>query len=394
MPARSRQAAPPTPAPAPPAAQAGTAPPPGTIEEILEHMSALAAITEQRNLTEEEATRYETLEAELAAARRSNEIRNRQTAYETPVPGDVPMVAGAADGFGAVPSLMPDRQGLADLHAGIIGRSPVVVTTPAYNAAVTTTQTGKPSTPLGVTGRGGPIRIAELAGITSETVEWGGQSMFPILGAGTPPSATGEGVAKPEYDAVTPGTASPQTLAIWTDLSNQALSIENLGLKLQNKLARLVASGENNLLRAKVVGTAGVVTQAFTAGDQAVQILRSAAIIEADMNQRPDLLIYNPADVLAIFGTAVSNAAPAEIAELSVRLFGMLSLPMTAQTAGFVTMGAWAAGSRLVVGLPPTYATDPFSQLKSNKTTVLLEEAVDLAVEEPIAFRIVDIVTP
>jgi hypothetical protein len=302
--------------------------------------------------------------------------------------------AGPSAG-GGLPSLMPDSAGLAELQAAISERRGVNITTPpVLNAAITTTQTGRTATALGVTGRGGPIRIAELTGITADRVEWGGSSVFPILGAGTAPGATGEGSLKPEYDAITPGTATPQTLAQWTDLSNQALSLPNLQQKLQNKLARLVALGENNLLRAKVVGTAGVVTQGFVAGDQAVQILRSAAIIEAAMNVRADLMLYNPEDTATIFGSAVSNAAPQEIAELSVRLFGMLSLPMSAQTAGFVTMGAWSAGSRLVVGLAPTFSTDPYSQMKNNLTTVLLEEAVDLAVEEPEAFRIVDIVTP
>jgi len=364
-----------------------------SIEEILAAMNALIDGAQGRSLTADEVTQYEALEGDLQAAQRDQEVRARNTAYNTPVPSIGPGLL-PDDGAGPrVPSLMLDRAGLEELHNAIIERRGVRVATP-MNATVTTTQTGRPASPLGVTGRGGPIRIAELAGISSEQVEWGGSSMFPILGAGTPPTATGEGSAKPQYDAVTPGTATPQTLAIWTDLSNQALSIPNLELKLRNKLARLVASGENNLLRAKVVGTTGVITQAFTAGDQAVQILRSAAIIEADMNQRPDLFLYNPADTATIFGTAVSNAAPAEIAELSVQLFGMLSLPVNAQTAGFVTMGAWSAGSRLVVGLPPSYATDPFTAMKSNLTTVLLEEAVDLAVEEPAAFRIVDIITP
>lgn len=369
-----------------------------TIEQIMAAMRKIVDSADGRTLTGDEVTAYEALEADLAAARADQAVRGRQTAYETPVRDN--MQAAAGDGSGAasaaagrVPSLILDAAGLDELRAALTERRSVTIRT-AENVTVTTTQTGKPSTALGVTANGGPVRIAEIGGIQGEDVEWGGTSMFPILGAGTPPVATGEGAAKPEYDAVTPGTASPQTLAIWTDLSNQALSVAEIGLKLRNKLARLVAQGENNLLRSKVAGTAGVVTQAFVAGDQSVQILRSAAIIEADVNMRPNLMLYNPADVAAIFGTAVSNAAPQEVAELSVRLFGMASLPLNSQPAGFVLMGAWSAGSRLVWGLRPTYATDPFSQMKSNKTTVLLEEAVDIAVEEPVAFRTVDIVTP
>jgi HK97 family phage major capsid protein len=61
-----------------------------TIEEIL---AALQAIIDQaqtaegqpRELTDEEAKRYEQLEVQLTAARRSAEIRARQQAYNTPV---------------------------------------------------------------------------------------------------------------------------------------------------------------------------------------------------------------------------------------------------------------------------------------------------------------------
>jgi hypothetical protein len=293
------------------------------------------------------------------------------------------------------PSLLPDDTGMAELFTAIRERRAVTVTTPdASFATITTTQSGRDTQLIGVTQRSGPRRIAELGAIPTEDVEWGSSAAFPIMGAGTPPAATAEGVAKPEYSAITAGTATPQTIAIWTDLSNQALSMANFEVKLRNKLARLVATGENEILRAKVAGTAGVVTQTFVAGDQAVQILRAAAIIEAALNERADLMLFNPADTLAIFGTAVSNAAPQELAALSVQLFGMLSLPMATQPAGFVTMGAWSAGSRLVVGLRPRYFTNPFTQAKNNITTIMLEEALDLAVEEPEAFRIVDIVTP
>jgi HK97 family phage major capsid protein len=58
-----------------------------TIEEIL---AALAAIIEEAGaeaLTDDQAERYEQLETELAVAQRDVQIRSRQQAYETPVPG-------------------------------------------------------------------------------------------------------------------------------------------------------------------------------------------------------------------------------------------------------------------------------------------------------------------
>lgn len=56
-----------------------------TVEEILEALRAIVDGAEGRDLTEEEAQRYEQLETELATARRSEEIRKRHAAYETPV---------------------------------------------------------------------------------------------------------------------------------------------------------------------------------------------------------------------------------------------------------------------------------------------------------------------
>lgn len=65
-----------------------------TIEEILAALQAIidAAVSPEgveRDLTDEEAARYTELETQLAVARRSQEIRSRQTAYLTPT-GSIP----------------------------------------------------------------------------------------------------------------------------------------------------------------------------------------------------------------------------------------------------------------------------------------------------------------
>jgi HK97 family phage major capsid protein len=75
-----------------------------TVEEIL---AALQAIIDgaqgddgqPRDLTEDEAARYEQLEAQLAVARRSQEIRGRNNAYNTPAPGQTvyPVTAARQD---------------------------------------------------------------------------------------------------------------------------------------------------------------------------------------------------------------------------------------------------------------------------------------------------------
>lgn len=60
-----------------------------TVEEILAALQAIiegaTADGQPRDLTDEEAQRYEELEKQLAVARRSVEIRSRQSAYMTPV---------------------------------------------------------------------------------------------------------------------------------------------------------------------------------------------------------------------------------------------------------------------------------------------------------------------
>jgi HK97 family phage major capsid protein len=56
-----------------------------SIEEIIEALRAIIAGAEGRDLTDEEAQRYEDLEGKLAVAKRTAEIRSRQTAYDTPV---------------------------------------------------------------------------------------------------------------------------------------------------------------------------------------------------------------------------------------------------------------------------------------------------------------------
>ena len=56
-----------------------------SIETIAEKMSNLVAAAEGRELTDDEATEYEGLETQLQAARRSESIRARQNAYETPI---------------------------------------------------------------------------------------------------------------------------------------------------------------------------------------------------------------------------------------------------------------------------------------------------------------------
>jgi HK97 family phage major capsid protein len=66
-----------------------------SVEEILEQLRALIAAAEGRDMTSEELDNYEQLEVKLAHARRNQEARNRQTAYDTPSKGQLDAVAHA-----------------------------------------------------------------------------------------------------------------------------------------------------------------------------------------------------------------------------------------------------------------------------------------------------------
>lgn len=71
---------------------------PKTVEQILAELRAIVDAAADRDLTDDEATAYERLEQELAVARRTDQIRNRQGAYDTPVPADLAAVVHAGHG--------------------------------------------------------------------------------------------------------------------------------------------------------------------------------------------------------------------------------------------------------------------------------------------------------
>ena len=63
--------------------------------EILASLQGILDASEGRSLTDDEATRYETLEASLKGAQRSEQIRARQAAYTSPAPGQAVYVGPA-----------------------------------------------------------------------------------------------------------------------------------------------------------------------------------------------------------------------------------------------------------------------------------------------------------
>lgn len=291
--------------------------------------------------------------------------------------GDDP---AAAAGLSAVPSLAPDRKTLDQLHQAVLDRRSLRVQT---KATVTSANTGADQlavapSPLPRRSR----RIAAAARLSTQSVEGITSAEFPVFGAGAA-GITGEGVAKTEYDNITPGSATPQMISIWTDVTRQTvITMGGFQQKLSTVLEAKVAQREDLLLLSTVTGTTGI--QTLVGALSADLVLEGAAMVAAgDVAAEPSLVAVNPSDVPTLLGTTVGAGGTASppFAEFLPTLHGLMVYPTNHVTAGQAVIGAWAAASRFVVGLTPTFFTDAVSGLKTNTITILLEEAVALAVD-------------
>lgn len=285
----------------------------------------------------------------------------------------------------SLPALQPDADQVRQLHRAALGGQSLRT---EVRAVVTSALSGADqlTVPLSMPGRmerriaaAGSLAVENVAGITS--------AAFPVFGAGDA-GITAEGAAKTEYDTITAGTVTPQMITIFTDTTRQnVLTMLNFEAKLRSVLAAKVSRREDLLLAATVLADAGI--QALIGALSADAVLEAAALVAAgDVAAEPNLVLLNPADVPTVLGPDVGaggSASPGFEAFLPV-IHGMRVYPTTAVTAGEALVGAWNAAAHLVVGLAPTFLVDAVSGIKTNTITILLEEAVALAVDEPQGF--------
>lgn len=308
---------------------------------------------------------------------------------------------GGADpyaGLGAteqVPNLMPTRAQVTELYRAVDEQTTRRIDVQHTRATVVTADTGLGVVTMSTAGLREPRRISSAAGLGVQRVQGIEGVSFPVFGAGAA-VITAENAAKSVYDAVNPGTATPQVIAVWTDASRQALmSVSSFEARLRSKHAALIAKREDLLLVATVLGTTGIQTYAGGANPYAESLLNAAALVLAsDVAAEPNMAVINPADVALVFGTPTGKSGETPEAALRLSLHGMAVYVSTAITAGTALVGAWSASSRFIVGMTPTVLIDSMSGLKTNTVTILMEEAVALAVDEPTGFVSVDFVTP
>jgi hypothetical protein len=296
----------------------------------------------------------------------------------------------------SVPPLMPSPDQVAEMFRAATGDATAHRWTVEHTrAAITTTNTGTTQS----LGSGGsvlrqPRRIATAVPLTVERVEGVQGLAYPVFGAGAADIAA-EGAVKPEYAAVTPGTAVPQMISVWSDVQRQALlSMPAFESRLRAKHAALLAKREDLLMVARLQGATGVQTVTATASQPYSDVVLAAAglVLSSDVAAEPDIILCNPADLPQLFPGATSTGASGEspVAGLRLDMHGALVYPTAAVAAGAGIVAALGAATRFVLGLAPTVLVDSMSQLKSNKVTILTEEAVSLAIDEPSGIVIVD----
>lgn len=292
----------------------------------------------------------------------------------------------------AVPPLLPSGALLRAAHACFNeGRTAARFTVgeappgQQHRAAVTTAQAGVPTGQLERTPRE-PRRLAVVAGLPSQTIAWGSDVVFPVWTGGAA-NVVAEGVLKPEMTNPAAGSVVPSTIAIWQDVTRQADSLGNFRARLEQKLAAKVALREDQLLVSTAIGTVGRQTYVAPVSEPfADSLLHAAALVlGSDVAAPPNVAVVNVADVKKIFGGGVGAGGESPESMLRLDLHGMTiyPVPTAALAVNKAVVGAWSAMARLIVGLAPTLLVDAVSGMKNNLITVLLEEALGLAIDEP-----------
>lgn len=327
--------------------------------------------------------------------------------------GDGPVQAGsggdadpyaALGGGAAVPNLMPSPAQVAEMFRSLDGQSAhrwtVDQTGTHHRAALGTAQMG-----VGVSAAGGPQlreprRISTAVTLPVERVEGLTSLAYPVFGAGAA-DVVAEGATKPEYSAVTPGSAVPQVIAVWTDFYRQGdLSMPAFEGRLRSKHAALVAKREDTLLVSRlnaVVGAQTYVGATATTPAYSDSLLAGCGLVlSSDVAAPPDIILVNPADLPLIFPANITQGINGSSPDSALRLtlHGAVVYPTAAVTAGSAIVAALGASARFVVGMSPTVLLDTMSGLKLNKITSLMEEAVTLAIHEPSGVVLVDLVPP
>lgn len=182
---------------------------------------------EERDLTDEEAASYEQTEKQLSALRRSEEIKARQAAYDTPVTDGLPVPAAPVATAPRNP-LAYTRQALDQI--GDLARRRATGRVDAgsiENVALTTGTFGQPAE-WGGNLLSGPRMLHVVAGVPQQDIN-AVLAEFPSLTLPTAQPASAEAASLVEYDSSTGGSVALGRFGRFTKFSGESTAGTSLG---------------------------------------------------------------------------------------------------------------------------------------------------------------------
>jgi hypothetical protein len=367
------------------------------VEEILAALRAIVEAAEGRDLTDEEATNYERLEAQLAAARRSAEIRNRQTAYQTPVP-----LAGGPATVQPVARTNPlayTGEAAAGITAALRSRTrgryahdlDAAGWAQIQNAALTTGTYGQGTRWAAGNGWRGPRVLHVVAGVGAVRGMDAILAEFPQFTLPTATAAASEGSSLAEYATSAGGTATLGRFGRFTDFTAEGqvgtsvapvLRMHSLGIALDLDKALI-----------DLVDTAAGSPVAFSADVPAAIRKAMAGVMAATAAEDPaDLVVLVHPDNVALLQD-VTPIGGDSIGERFQRFSGALVYPTTAQDTGLMVVANLRVGAIYFEAQPVTTATD--EAVKTGTLTAATAVIGGYGVSLADGFAVeVDVVTP
>jgi hypothetical protein len=324
-----------------------------TVEEILEGLRGIMDAAEGRDLTDEEATQYEALETQLAAARRTEQIRARHAAYQAPVPGDL-SAAGEPEPAATANPLAFTRQALDQLADATRRRATARVDASTItNATLTTTTYGQPAE-WGGNILSGPRILHVVAGVPRQPID-AVLAEFPQLTLPDAAAAASEGSSLTEYDDSTAGSVVLGRFGRWTKLTHEG--------RFGTTLAPIIGAHTIGIARdldaalITLVETAAGSPVAFSADVEAAIRKAIAQVIDATAGSVDGLVVLTHPDDAALLQD-VTPIGGNTIGEPFQRFSGALVYPSSGVESGLMTVVNLRDGARYFEAAALASATD------------------------------------
>lgn len=366
-----------------------------TIDEIMAALSAIVDGAQGRNLTDDEVTRYEDLEQQLAAAQATAQVRARQTAYESPVRDNI---SASVDASGNGPErrnpLAYTPQAIAELQDAVRRRAAANVDADLQftNATLTTGTYGAPRE-WGSNTVAGPRMLHVVAGIPTQPAD-AIFAQFPQLTLPAATAASAEGVTLTEYASATAGSVTLGRFGRWTDLSAESQIGTDAGAIVGMHAVAIAKDLDKILIDAVETAAGGAV--AFSADvPAAVRTAMARVLDNTAASSVDDLVILVHPDNAALLQD-VSPTGGETMGEPFQRFSGGLVYPSSAVNTGFCTVANLRAGARYfeAEGLKTVSDTAVKTSVVTLATALIAGYALGL-VGGAAGFAImVDVVTP